>query len=75
MIITKSVGTTIWSTITAPSMPPSTTVPIERRLCAPAPVAMTSGRMPRMNAKLVIRIGRSRSFDAFTAASSTDSPA
>ena len=45
--MTNSVGTTIWSTTTAPSMPPSTTVPIERRLCAPAPVASEDPRPAR----------------------------
>ena len=39
------------------SMPPATDVPTELRAPAPAPVAMASGKTPRMNAKEVIRIG------------------
>jgi hypothetical protein len=50
-------------------MPPNTAVPSERRAAAPAPVAPTSGKMPKMNANDVIRIGRNRSRDASTAAS------
>ena len=53
----------------APSMPPITPVPIECRLFADAPVAMASGTQPRMKARDVITIGRSRSVAAVTAAS------
>ena len=41
-------------------MPPNTVVPIDWRLAAPAPAANISGTTPRMKAKAVIRIGRSR---------------
>ena len=58
----------------AASIPPNTPVPSELRLPAPAPVAMTSGTTPRMNAKLVMRIGRKRSLAAWIAASRNDSP-
>ena len=36
---------------------------------APAPLAMTSGTMPRMKARLVMMIGRRRSFTASITAS------
>ncbi len=52
-----------------PNMPLKTAVPSERRISAPAPVAITSGTTPRMKAKEVIRIGRSRSREASTVAS------
>ena len=53
----------------AASMPPNTVVPIDCRLAAPAPVANISGTTPRMKAKAVIRIGRSRRRAASIAAS------
>ena len=53
----------------ANSMPANTPVPSECRLPAPAPLAMTSGETPRMNANEVMRIGRNRSRAASTAAS------
>ena len=43
-----------------PSMPPSTVVPMDWRLLAPAPVAIVSGNTPSMNAMAVIKIGRKR---------------
>src|SRR5664279_876149 len=43
-------------------MPPMTAKPITCRDNAPAPLALASGTQPRMNAKLVIQIGRRRSF-------------
>ncbi len=58
----------------AASMPPMTPVPITWRATAPAPEAMASGTQPRMKAKLVIRIGRSRSRAPSRAASMTDLP-
>ena len=43
-----------------PSIPKNTAVPRAWRISAPAPVPMTSGKTPRIKAKLVIKIGRSR---------------
>ena len=51
-----------------------TPVPMERRLPDEAPAAMASGRQPRMKAKEVMTIGRSRSREASTAASRIESP-
>ena len=51
------------------TMPPTMAVPTECRPSEPAPVAKYSGSTPRMNAKLVIRIGRRRSSQASIAAS------
>ena len=48
-------------------MPENTVMPITLRASAPAPVAVSSGTTPRMNAKAVIRIGRNRSFAASSA--------
>ena len=44
-------------------------MPSDWRISAPGPVAIISGTTPRMKAKAVIRIGRSRSRQASTAAS------
>ena len=55
-------------------MPPITAVPTECRPSAPAPVATYNGMTPRMNATLVIKIGRSRSSEASIAASVMDRP-
>ena len=55
-------------------MPLNTAVPSERRISDPAPVARTSGTTPRMKAKEVMVMGRSRSRDASTAASARDLP-
>ena len=52
-----------------PIMPLKTAVPSDCRISAPAPVAITSGTTPRMKAKEVMRIGRSRSREASTVAS------
>ena len=60
--------------VVANSMPANTPVPIEWRLAAPAPLASISGSTPRMNANDVMRIGRSRSRAASTAASRIDMP-
>ena len=43
-----------------PIIPKKTAVPSAWRSSAPAPVEVTSGSVPRMKAKLVIRIGRKR---------------
>ncbi len=42
----------------AASMPPITVVPMICRATAPEPDALHNGKLPRMNAKEVIRIGR-----------------
>ena len=55
-------------------MPPTTVVPTERRPRAPAPVAKTSGRTPRMKAKEVIKMGRRRNSPASAAASAMERP-
>ena len=52
-----------------PSMPLKTATPSERRISAPAPVAITRGTTPRMKENEVMRIGRSRSREASTVAS------
>src|SRR5207244_3617535 len=57
-----------------PNMPANTAVPSECRISAPAPVAMTSGKTPKMNANEVIRMGRRRSRDASTVASKRGLP-
>ena len=41
-------------------MPATTTTPIEKRLAAPAPAAVTSGTKPTTIAAVVIRMGRRR---------------
>jgi hypothetical protein len=53
----------------AASMPPITVVPMIWRATEPAPDAVHSGTLPRMNAKEVIRIGRNRSLAPSRAAS------
>ena len=55
--------------ITATNMPPNTAVPSERRLAAPAPVAITSGSVPSRNEIAVISTARKRSLAAASAAS------
>jgi len=50
-------------------IPPMTVVPMTCREIPPAPLAMASGTQPRMKAKEVIRIGRSRSFAPSSVAS------
>ena len=55
-------------------MPPRSAMPITTRASAPAPLATTRGRTPRMKEKAVIRIGRKRSSAALMAASKSDSP-
>ena len=49
-------------------------MPMTRRTSAPAPLASTSGTTPAMNATEVITIGRSRSRQASTAASTIPRP-
>ena len=55
-------------------MPPNTAVPTDCFDAAPAPEAIISGTTPRMNANDVIRIGRSRSRAASSAASKIGMP-
>ncbi len=57
-----------------PIMPANTAMPSVRRISCPAPSAITSGNTPRMNANEVIRIGRSRTRAASTAASNQRHP-
>ena len=59
----------------AASMPLITTVPRMRREAAPAPVAIHSGRQPKMKANDVIRIGRSRTLAPSSAAVTASAPA
>ena len=58
----------------AASIPPMTSVPIICRAMAPEPLASASGTLPKINAKDVISIGRSRSLAPDSAASSSASP-
>ena len=57
-----------------PIMPENTAVPSAWRSSAPAPTAHTSGTTPKMKASDVIRIGRSRSRAASTAAAKRSRP-
>src|SRR6202012_3872695 len=66
---TKKQGTNTTARQVEASIPVETERPIDLRALAPAPVASTSGRTPRMKANDVIRIGRSRALAAATAAS------
>lgn len=56
------------------SIPANTAIPKEIRLAAPAPVEITKGSVPKMNAKEVIRMGRKRTRPPSRAASSADFP-
>ena len=49
------------------SIPPTAPVPIERLPKAEAPVALTNGSNPTINAKDVISIGRNRNLCCFNA--------
>jgi hypothetical protein len=60
--------------LVAASMPLITVVPMLWREIAPEPDAIQSGTQPKMNAKLVIKIGRSRWAAPLIAASTIDSP-
>ena len=71
---TKSTGTSTTPRMVATSMPANTAIPMTLRPSAPAPEARTSGKTPRMNAKAVMRMGRSRSFAASIAASMKPRP-
>ena len=51
------------------TMPPITPVPMAFRAAAPAPLAVASGRTPRIKVYAVIRMGRRRSRAASIAAS------
>ena len=62
-------------TVLAASIPANTGVPTARRLTCAAPLAVTSGTRPRMNAMLVIITARNRVFAPNCAASEIDSPA
>ena len=57
-----------------PSIPQKTAVPRFWRISKPAPDATIRGTTPRMNAKLVMRMGRRRSLLASIAASRGDRP-
>ena len=57
-----------------PSMPLKTAMPSVLRISAPAPLARTRGTTPRMKAKDVMRIGRSRKRQASTVASTRPLP-
>ena len=70
----KKSGTKKIARKVAASIPPNTPVPIEFRLAAPAPVAMTSGTTPKMKAMEVMTIGRNRSLAGFNRASAGISP-
>ena len=65
---TKNDGTNSTARHVDAIMPLNTARPSETRALAPAPVAVTSGTTPRMNANDVIRIGRKRTRAASTAA-------
>ena len=65
---------TMMPIIVANSMPNTTVVPIDWRAPAPAPVAIASGNVPRMNANDVIRMGRSRRLAPSFAACTIDNP-
>ena len=56
-------------------IPANTAIPKDIRAAAPAPVAITSGKVPKMNASEVIRIGRKRNLPPSRAALSMLSPA
>ena len=56
-------------------MPKKTAVPMDTRISAPAPWESMSGMTPNVNAKEVIRIGRSRRREASMAASVRFRPA
>ena len=58
----------------AANIPPNTPVPMEFRLAAPAPEAITNGNTPRIKAMEVMMIGRNRSRAASSAASTNGLP-
>ncbi len=70
----RSEGTNTTARQVEAIMPLKTAMPIDRRAPAPAPVAMTSGKTPRMKANEVMRIGRNLSRAASTAASTMSMP-
>ncbi|MCY1457557.1 hypothetical protein D9M71_748620 [compost metagenome] len=55
-------------------IPVAITMPMSKRLTAPAPVAISSGITPRTIAAVVISTGRRRIAAASSTASRTDSP-
>ena len=56
-------------------IPANTAIPNDIREAAPAPVAITNGKVPRINANEVMRIGRKRVRPPSSAASSIPFPA
>ena len=71
---TNSTGMIKTAINVAASMPPITVVPMIWRATEPAPVAVHSGTQPSTKAKDVIRMGRSRSRAAASAASTSGWP-
>ena len=70
---TKNTGTNTTANV-AVIIPPITPVPIACWLAELAPVAIANGTTPRMNARDVMMIGRSRNRAAFKVASIKSSP-
>ncbi len=58
----------------AMSIPANTVIPMTFRPSAPAPLAVSSGVTPRMNANAVMRIGRNRRRADSSAAVATSFP-
>src|SRR6185312_4504466 len=71
---TKNDGTKITARHVDAIIPLNTDRPSDTRALAPAPVAVTNGNTPRMNANEVIRIGRNLVRAASSAASRIGSP-
>ena len=57
-MMTKNEGMMIVPNMQETSIPPNITVPSERRLAHPAPVAITSGITPSTNVTEVIKTAR-----------------
>ena len=72
--MTKNEGTRSKENTVAAIIPPTTAFPTAWRLAAPAPLAIRSGRKPRMEENAVIKIARKRSRAASTAESVMDIP-
>ena len=58
----------------AANIPPNTPVPMEWRLAAPAPEAITRGTTPKIKAMEVMMIGRNRRRTASNADSTSGMP-
>ena len=71
---TYSIGIKNSPTVDAMAIPAKTAMPMLTRAAAPAPLAITSGTTPRMNAKAVIMMGRKRSLAPSAAASNRPMP-